>query len=103
MRTTQEVLDRLCKESSVIKSRRMTSKEVATLIADYHKAVLSVLLDNGYVMISENLRIAIVRLKDRQYVLRGNSYTNHRKFKLKMTPYSEIYNKIEEYYTSLLL
>lgn len=102
MRTSQEIVKDMLKNSEVVKQKRISEKELEKFIEEYHDSVFSVLLNNGYVRLSEDMRIVLVKLKDRHYVLRGNSYVNQRKYKLKLKTSREMYDKIEEAYSLLL-
>ena len=84
MRTISETLERFMNTSSVVKKRSLSEEECAKLIEEYHDSLKHVMMDNGYIQVSDQVRVDIVRLKKRVHVLRGQPYENHRNFKLKM-------------------
>lgn len=102
MRTRKSVIENVFSTSAVAKRKNLTKEDLSELFSDYQESAFQVLLDNGYVNISEDLSISLVKLKDRQYVLRGNSYSNHRKYKLKIVSSRAIYERIEKAYNFLL-
>lgn len=102
MRTRKAIVDSMMKSSATVKNKHLSREDLEMIISDYVDSAFQVLLANGYVNISEDLSISLVRLKDRQYVLRGNSYSNHRKYKLKVISSRELYERIEDAFNLLV-
>lgn len=101
MRTTKEILDTMM-ASDIVKSKGFSEETVQSLIDSYHDSVTKVLTENGYVQLSEDLRVEVVRLQKRKHVLRGQPYYNHRKYKLKTKMSYEYYERIAESFASFL-
>lgn len=103
MRTIDETLEDFMKTSSVVKNRKLSEEECTQLLAEYQNSVKKVLIENGYVQVSEQVRIDIVKLKKRVHVLRGQPYVNHRNFKLKTRIGYIFYKEILDSFDNILI
>ena len=69
------------------------------MIQAYHKSLIETLIENGHVYITPELRIDIVPITPRRYVLRGQEYRSVRLYKLKSTISDDnLYEKIAQEY-----
>ena len=98
----QEVKGSFIESSSVIKKYKISPEDVETLIHDYQESVLNTLLSYGYVQVSDNLRLEVVKLKQRKHVLRGQAYDNWRKYKLKAKMNYTLHGRVAETFNELL-
>lgn len=103
MRTMNETLQDFMQTSSVVAKKNLSEEECAQLLSEYQDSVKRVLIENGYVQVSEQVRIDVVKLKKRVHVLRGQSYTNHRNFKLKTRIGYAFYKDILESFNDILI
>lgn len=102
MRTKEYIQQKFMEKSRILQALKLRESDIQELIQDYHDAVNETLLENGYVQVSENFKIEIVRLKKRKHVLRGQSYYNHRRYKIKVKTDYDYYEKVAKSFDSLL-
>lgn len=87
--------------SPKIKSLGVKKEVVFHILKEYNDIAMRHLLENGHIELENGMIIEIVQLLDRVHVLRGTTYKNNRKYKLKLTMEESLYNKIEDYYEQL--
>lgn len=64
----------------------------------YSETLVEFLVQNGYVQINEDLRLEVIPIQPRHYVLKGNKYNSSRSYKLKASMGNPIYDKVVERY-----
>lgn len=88
--------------SPIIKSLGIRQDVVENILDTYHDIVLKQLVAAGHIELSNGMNLEVVKLTNRVHVLRGVSYQNTRKYKLKLTMDEDLYAKVEKYYETLL-
>lgn len=73
-------------------------KVIEQLIKVYNRELMKSLLDNGYTYVSDCIRLEIVPITKRRYVLRGTEYTSQKLYKIKATMDDNFYDKLYEEY-----
>lgn len=80
MRTLKEITDAVCS-----KFPKANPKAVDAIIKEYQKAQCKSLIDNGHIYITPEIKLEIIPITPRRYVLRGKEYKSIRLYKLKAT------------------
>lgn len=76
------------------KKHNLSPEAVADVIADYQEAFIQSMIANGYSLMTEDMRIEVVPIQRRNYVLKGKTYSSTRIYKIKATIGDPIYNRI---------
>ena len=71
---------------------------IQAIITKYNEESIAFMLENGYTNYTEQIRLDIVPITKRRYVLRGIEYESQRLYKLKATLGEELYNEIAKEY-----
>lgn len=100
MRNT-EILKRF-KLTTAVTNLGLTEDAASNVLAAAYEAITSTLVDYGYVEMLDELRLDITPTKPRIHVLRGNTYTSKRNFKIKATVNGVLYDKIADSFSDLL-
>ena len=97
MKTLKESIQR-----TVNKFRKIPPHATERIIEEYQKSMLDTLIDNGHVYITPEIRIEVVPITPRRYVLRGAEYHSVRLYKLKATISEDsVYERISGAYDAL--
>lgn len=86
------------KTGTTAKDNNLSPEVVEALISEFNEGIVDSMLLNGYVCVNEDLRIEIVPIQPRKYVLKGQEYKSTRVYKLKASMGDGIYNRICERY-----
>lgn len=99
----KDIKNTFLENSEVIKKYNISEEDVDSLIEEYQKAVHKSLLECGYAQVSDGLRLEVVKLQKRNHVLRGQSYSNWRKYKIKAKVSYSLYETIAAAFDEFLL
>lgn len=97
MKNAQAILEKVQKGETA-KAHDLPPEAVAGVISEYQQEIIDSLILNGYVQITNEIRIEIVPIRHRKYVLKGQEYRSNRIYKLKAGMGDKIYNRIAERY-----
>ena len=100
MNKENKLIEKLHK-SFTLKNLSLKSSTIDTVIKEYNKAFMNILLEDGCIDINNGLHLEVVQLEKRIHVLRGIAYEGTRDYKLKATMSNEFYKKLDEYYSDL--
>lgn len=95
MRTMLELEENVTK-SDTAKLHNVSPEAAQAIIEEYQREFLACMLTNGYALMTENLRVEIVPIQPRKYVLKGKEYLSTRVYKLKASMGDPIYDKIRD-------
>lgn len=94
MKTLNESIQKV-----ISKFNKVPPNAIEKIIKEYQKAQMKTLLEYGHLMITPEIRVDIVPITPRRYVLRGQEYKSARLYKLKSSIVSdEFYDKIAKEY-----
>lgn len=99
---TKEIKESFIEDSTILKKYNISEEDADTLISEYQQSIHKVLLEYGNAQVSDGFRLEVVKLKKRNHVLRGQSYSNWRKYKIKAKVSYSLYETIAEAFDGLL-
>lgn len=88
MRTLKEIKEKVYKKFS-----KINPKALENVINVYQKAQMEALIENGHIYITPEIKLEIIPITPRRYVLRGKEYKSMRLYKLKATIVSDDFYK----------
>lgn len=98
----KEIKNSFIENSNILKKYNISEEDAESLIGEYQESVHKLLLEYGYAQVSEGLRLEVVKLQKRNHVLRGQSYSNWRKYKIKAKVSYSLYETIASAFEGLL-
>lgn len=93
MKTMLEMHDEVVLEAKALGVPEDVTQKI---IASYQKNFIHSLVKNGYALMTEDMRVEVVPIQRRKYVLKGKHYSSTRVYKVKATIGDPIYNKIRD-------
>lgn len=97
MRVLDNVLEKVCSQF-----HKVPESIVKKIVEAYQKELLESMLENGHTYVTPEIRVDIVPITPRRYVLRGQEYTSVRMYKLKASVVdNEFYDKLASEYDKL--
>lgn len=93
MRTLQESINKVH-----ARFPKVNPKNIDLIIEEYQKSLLKTLLENGHVYVTPDIKLEVIFITPRRYVLRGKDYKSVRLYKIKSTVSDDLYKKISDAY-----
>lgn len=101
MKTLKESVDKVISklESEGIS---LPSETVSHIVDLYKDSLIETMIENGHTYVNDDIKLEIVSIQPRRYVLRGIEYSSTRTYKVKANIGEPVYKKISEFYDSVL-
>lgn len=93
MNDLKKVIDATCKRCP-----KIPDNVIASIINTYIEESTKYLMENGYTQFTSDIRIDIVPITKRRYILRGVEYESQRMYKIKATLGERLYDRIYKEY-----
>jgi hypothetical protein len=87
-------LNEKIKTGKTAQEHDISPEAVQGIIDEYQEGFIQCMLLNGYALMTEHLRVEVVPIQRRNYVLKGKTYNSTRVYKLKASMGDPIYNRI---------
>lgn len=80
----------------------LSDEDIISVINTYRESLIETMVENGHTYVTNDVRLEIVKIQPRRYVLRGVEYNSMRTYKIKADMGNATYKKVEDFYNSIL-